>query len=673
MPSDTYSPRLYPGVMISSTFTDLEHHRAALIKAVKGQQLTDVAMENDSAKADVDVIDSSLQMVREASAYILLISRKYGQTPISSDRNPQKLSITELEFNEAQRLKRPTLLFIMAENHLLTEKDVEPNAGKKRKLDAFRERAKKMGPDSQVHRVYATFDSLEDFVPKAIQAIAGLRRYLDDKAGSAAPPAPPALTPETPLELPPPAKEFIGRRFELQRLTQRLLSRRNTAVVGPAGLGKTALAAEALRSVVGDTHKSLAESPYPAGVVYLDLYATHGIIETALETLANKLSGPGFMKPTPARERAASACHGRNFLIVIEGGEEADGTNGRPNINDLLNVLSPQNRYLLLTRLRTQALPADSVFLEDSLTPEDAARLFESLTQNRVKAGVGQQALRLLEGHPLALTWAGSLLALGDESPDYLVADWAAKQLPSLGDPRNAGHTLKWLFERSVRRLDANAARALEAAGLLAHAPFPVQAIDEALHGPEISDENATRQALRALAQRGLLRVTDDDRRQFTHVLGYRFARKETGSDPELRKRLGDWLHDELARALKAGEPVSITPLLEHLAALLRADDGQSLWYPHAYSALYDFRDRLTDLGRLSQVRLALDAVAAWFDSFPPNKLEESYWLRERYALTVFQGNVLGDQGDLGRAQSSYQRSLDIIQRLAASDPSNAD
>ena len=175
------------------------------------------------------------------------------------------------------------------------------------------------------------------------------------------------------------------------------------------------------------------------------------------------------------------------------------------------------------------------------------------------------------------------------------------------------------------------------------------------------------------MAQRGLLRVTDDDRRQFTHVLGYRFARKETGSDPELRKRLGDWLHDELARALKAGEPVSITPLLEHLAALLRADDGQSLWYPHAYSALYDFRDRLTDLGRLSQVRLALDAVAAWFDSFPPNKLEESYWLRERYALTVFQGNVLGDQGDLGRAQSSYQRSLDIIQRLAASDPSNAD
>src|SRR5687767_11293397 len=64
------SPRQYQGVMISSTFTDLEEHRRALIRAIKGQGLTDVAMENDSAKADLDVIDSSLQMVRDSSAYI---------------------------------------------------------------------------------------------------------------------------------------------------------------------------------------------------------------------------------------------------------------------------------------------------------------------------------------------------------------------------------------------------------------------------------------------------------------------------------------------------------------------------------------------------------------------------------------------------------------------------
>jgi len=195
MPNDKLpAPRQYRGVMVSSTFMDLEQHRTALIKAIKGQELTDVAMENDSAKPDVDVIDSSLQMVRDASAYIGVISRKYGQTPLCPKRNPGKLSITELEFNEAQRLDRPILLFIMGDKHPLREADVEINAAKRKKLKAFRERAKKMKPDSLVHRVYATFDNLEEFTSKAIQAVAGLRRYLDEKT-TPSHPAPPAPTP----------------------------------------------------------------------------------------------------------------------------------------------------------------------------------------------------------------------------------------------------------------------------------------------------------------------------------------------------------------------------------------------------------------------------------------------------------------------------------------------
>src|SRR5450759_2068226 len=127
-------PRKYLGVMISSTFSDLEQHRAALIKAIKGQGLTDVAMENDSAKPAIDVIDSSLRMVRDASAYIGLISRRYGQTPPCQHRNPHQISITELEFNEAQRLGRPILLFIMGENHVLREADVETSSVKRKKL-----------------------------------------------------------------------------------------------------------------------------------------------------------------------------------------------------------------------------------------------------------------------------------------------------------------------------------------------------------------------------------------------------------------------------------------------------------------------------------------------------------------------------------------------------------
>jgi hypothetical protein len=223
------APLQYQGVMVSSTFTDMKEHRAVLIKAIKGQGLTDVAMENDSAKPDLDVIESSLQMVRDSSAYVGVISRKYGQTPKCLNRNPGNLSITELEFNEAQRLNRPILLFIMGEKHLGGEADFEINATKRRKLKAFRERAKKMTPDSPVPRVYATFDSLEEFKDKAIPALANLRRYLDaHAAANTQQPHEPDKTKRDPIPTPPAlyaepryigSHEFLGRKAQLETLS----------------------------------------------------------------------------------------------------------------------------------------------------------------------------------------------------------------------------------------------------------------------------------------------------------------------------------------------------------------------------------------------------------------------------------------------------------------------
>lgn len=78
------------------------------------------------------------------------LATNYGQTPISPERNPDQLSITELEFNEAQRLKRPILLFIMGDKHPVLPADVETDPVKRKKLEAFRERSKQMRPGSKV-------------------------------------------------------------------------------------------------------------------------------------------------------------------------------------------------------------------------------------------------------------------------------------------------------------------------------------------------------------------------------------------------------------------------------------------------------------------------------------------------------------------------------------------
>src|SRR5262249_22775907 len=84
-----------------------------------------------------------------------------------------------------------------------------------------------------------------------------------------------------PHELPETAKNFKGRKIELEHLIDRLRRRQSTAVVGPAGLGKTALAAAALIEVAGETRGAVATNPYPDGIVFLNLYTLHGDGEAA--------------------------------------------------------------------------------------------------------------------------------------------------------------------------------------------------------------------------------------------------------------------------------------------------------------------------------------------------------------------------------------------------------
>ena len=79
-----------------------------------------------------------------------------------------------MEFDEAQRLKIPTLLFVMGDDHDVKPRDVETDPEKIPKLNAFRERAKIKTPGSTAHRVYSVFNSLEEFQKKIGPSLAEL-------------------------------------------------------------------------------------------------------------------------------------------------------------------------------------------------------------------------------------------------------------------------------------------------------------------------------------------------------------------------------------------------------------------------------------------------------------------------------------------------------------------
>ena len=100
-------PKELRQIMVSSTFTELQEHRALAIHAIHGLGMHALAMEFDASKSDADVIDSSLGMVGNADGYVLIIGYRYGQVPVYPDRNPDGLSVTELEFRRAEARGNP--------------------------------------------------------------------------------------------------------------------------------------------------------------------------------------------------------------------------------------------------------------------------------------------------------------------------------------------------------------------------------------------------------------------------------------------------------------------------------------------------------------------------------------------------------------------------------------
>ncbi len=234
--------------MVSSTFTDLVQHRAKIIEAIQKLDFHATVMENSGANAVTDVIDTSLRMVSEAAAYICVISRKYGQTPECPTRNADGLSITELEFNEAMRLNRPRLLFIMGEKHPLIEADVELDEAKRTKLKAFRERAKRMTEVGKVNCVYEEFDSVEEFSIKAAIAVGRLAQILNplgqETTADPTRPKPSGAISNIPIAVP---LHFLGRDDDLAAIDSALRSKNGrvaiTALHGLRGVGKTVLAA----------------------------------------------------------------------------------------------------------------------------------------------------------------------------------------------------------------------------------------------------------------------------------------------------------------------------------------------------------------------------------------------------------------------------------------------
>jgi hypothetical protein len=127
----------YLPVFVGSTFADLQLYRRAVQDALTQLETIVRGMEHFGSKPGRPV-DECLRIVESCKVYIGIFGMRYGSIPDDSDR-----SMTHLEYDEAQRLELPSLIYIIdEENQPILPKHVETGPGAE-KLRALKEQLKK--------------------------------------------------------------------------------------------------------------------------------------------------------------------------------------------------------------------------------------------------------------------------------------------------------------------------------------------------------------------------------------------------------------------------------------------------------------------------------------------------------------------------------------------------
>lgn len=135
-------------VFVSSTFTDMQPYRRRVQEALTQLETIVRGMEQFGSKPGSPV-QECIQVVRSCRLYIGVFGMRYGSIPDGYDK-----SMTHLEYDEAQNLDLPSLIYLLDESHPIPAKDVEIGEGAA-KLRALKEHLKK-------RHVVSFFTSPED-------------------------------------------------------------------------------------------------------------------------------------------------------------------------------------------------------------------------------------------------------------------------------------------------------------------------------------------------------------------------------------------------------------------------------------------------------------------------------------------------------------------------------
>jgi Domain of unknown function (DUF4062)/HEAT repeats/NACHT domain len=145
-------------IYVSSTFEDLKSFRERVSHVIRRMGDLDVAMEHYAAE-DVRPLDRCLEDVAECDVYVGIFAWRYGFVPTVG--NPGGLSITELEYQRAEELGKPRLVFLLHEDAPWPRKSIDKDPTQ---IERLRARVS----DGTIAAFFNTEDSLAAEVSTAL-------------------------------------------------------------------------------------------------------------------------------------------------------------------------------------------------------------------------------------------------------------------------------------------------------------------------------------------------------------------------------------------------------------------------------------------------------------------------------------------------------------------------
>jgi tetratricopeptide (TPR) repeat protein len=359
--------------MISSTALDLPEHRGEIMDACLRQGMFPMMMEHLPASG-AEAISSSLRLVDEANIYIGVFAHRYGYVP--KEKNPERLSITEMEYNRAVKRKIPRLIFVMDKSHLITIDYVELGEGAN-KLKAFKDRL-------QTENSVNFFKSPEDLRAHAINSLSYHRQpdlatfhYIREIP---APPEAYIAHPYTLLQ----THRLVGRQAELSLLTDWVTGNQEPIykahilnIVAIGGLGKSALTWTWFNDIAPQEMKPLA------GRMWWSFYESDATFENFVTRALAYVTGQELeeVRQIPASERETrllATLDREPFLIVLDGLERLLIAYARMDVAHAYDLPTSASQSLTSEyRLRKTADPRAGAFLR-KLSGMRAARILVS-------------------------------------------------------------------------------------------------------------------------------------------------------------------------------------------------------------------------------------------------------------------------------------------------------